>query len=145
MNKEFWKNNYNTTLSKENENRFQKWAKEKSSELGRNVLNDLEDYDLRGYWINGGYKEKGAGHMPDTFKKPNHPSFSNESQYSGVPDAYGGTTKGGRWIGNDESGWSFEPSPRMLKTTHTKEQLQRYFAENEPDTTLVMPPKNAKE
>ncbi len=35
------------------------------------------------------------GHWPDTFKKPNHPTFSVESQYAKGPDA----AKAGRWQG----------------------------------------------
>ncbi len=40
-----------------------------------------EDYDLRGAYAAGQTRD-GRGHMTDQFKKPNHPTFSNESQYA---------------------------------------------------------------
>jgi hypothetical protein len=40
-----------------------------------------EDYDLRGAF-KAGFRPDEGGHWPDTFKKPNHPTFSNESQYA---------------------------------------------------------------
>jgi hypothetical protein len=41
-----------------------------------------EDYDYRGAFAAG--EGRGPeGHMTDKFKKPNHPTFSNESQYAG--------------------------------------------------------------
>ncbi len=39
------------------------------------------DYDLRGAFA-AGQGRGGNGHMTDQFKKPNHPTFSNESQYA---------------------------------------------------------------
>jgi hypothetical protein len=87
---------------------------------------------------------QGGGHLPDTFKKPNHPTFSNESQYSGKPDFYGGTAEGGKWLGDDQAGWSFQPSERMLQTTHNMEALRKYFDAVEPDSMLMSPTRTAK-
>jgi hypothetical protein len=48
----------------------------------RNAPNDSgADYDLRGAFA-AGLQPAANGHWPDTFKKPNHPTFSNESIYS---------------------------------------------------------------
>jgi hypothetical protein len=53
-----------------------------------------EDYDLRAAH-KAGIVPDAQGHMPDTFKKPNHPTFSVESQF--VMDA---PTKAGYWKGD---------------------------------------------
>jgi hypothetical protein len=138
-----WSELYNTELSPENEALFQRWAQRQSRITGRNVLNDLQDYDLRGYWSGGGHLNQGGGHLPDTFKKPNHPTFSTESKYSGQPDLYGGRAEGGKWVGDDQAGWSFQPSARMLQTTHDMDSLRKYFDAAEPDAVLVSPTRMA--
>jgi hypothetical protein len=53
------------------------------------------DYDLRGAFKAGLTPDPATGHWPDTFKKPNHPTFSNQSMYAVGPNA----TKAGRWDG----------------------------------------------
>ena len=104
------------------------------------MSNDDIDYDLRGYWLNEGNKDGGKGHMPDTYKKPNNPTLSNESIYHGAPDKLGGGKfDGGKWVGDDQSGWEFHPTHHMLSKTHDLEQMERYMAENEKDVKLVLP------
>ena len=67
---------YDTKLSPEDEAKFQDWkAKYAPNDSG-------QDYDLRGAYKAGVTPDPNTGHMPDTFKKPNHPTFSNESQYA---------------------------------------------------------------
>ena len=39
---------YNTKLTPEQESAFQLWATVMSNKLGRNILNDLYDYDMKG-------------------------------------------------------------------------------------------------
>lgn len=76
---------YNTKLTDEEEAQYQRWAKSIGHER------DVYDYDLRGAW-KAGAEQAENGHFPDTFKKPNHHTFSNESQY------HNGTTRiGGHW------------------------------------------------
>lgn len=68
--------NFNTILSPEEENKFQEWK-------SKNAPNDSgEDYDLRGAFKNGLTRDQKNGHFEDTYKKPNHPTFSNESKYA---------------------------------------------------------------
>ncbi|HXK19672.1 MAG TPA: hypothetical protein VNG33_17800, partial [Polyangiaceae bacterium] len=43
----------------------------------------VDDYDYQAAERAGVKPDPATGHMPDTFKKPNHMTFSNESQYSG--------------------------------------------------------------
>ena len=81
--------NFNTRLSEDEEGKFQTWKK-------RNAPKDSgEDYDLRGAYKEG-LKPASNGHWPDTYKKPNHPTFSNESKYAkDAPD------KAGSWNGDE--------------------------------------------
>lgn len=77
---------YDTPLSPNEEQRFrswkQKWAPRDSG----------EDYDLRGAFKSGTRPDVESGHWPDKFKKPNHPTFSDESMYSTR------ARPGGKWI-----------------------------------------------
>lgn len=41
-----------------------------------------EDYDLRGAFLEGFKPDPQTGHWPDKYKKPNHPTFSNESKFA---------------------------------------------------------------
>jgi len=140
MSEQYWKKNYNTELDEENEARFQKWVASQSKARGRDMSNEDIDYDLRGYWLSGGYKAEASGHMPDTYKKPNHPTFSNESVYHGKIAPQGGKFDGGVWEGDEKSGWTFKPTNHMLRNTHRLETLKRYMAENEKGVKLVLPP-----
>jgi len=128
-----YKNNFNTKLTPSQEKQFTNWAKTRSK--GKDPLADLEDYDLKGYWLNEEQSEgehdeskENEGHLPDTYKKPNHPTFSNESIY------HSKNTPGGEWKNK-----SFTPSINMLKTTSKLPNLMKYMKENEPDTKLQMP------
>lgn len=66
---------YETKLAPNEEIQFQTWkAKYAPNDSG-------QDYDFRGAY-RAGLVPAANGHWPDTFKKPNHPTFSNESQYA---------------------------------------------------------------
>jgi hypothetical protein len=118
---------FDTSLSPENEQRFNNWLQIQSKLRNRDVSQDLENYDLRGYWMNGGYKDAGQGHMPDTYKKPNHPTFSDESIYHDNKNYIGG-----HWTED-----SFTPGKTNLQM-HGAERLQEYFSKHEPDIELIM-------
>ena len=111
---------YNTQLAPADEAKFQAWA------AANNRTRDLYDYDMRGFWQSGAQLDD-RGHGVDTFKKPNHPTFSNQSQY------HGPETPGGVW-GPD----SFTPSVHNLSMMSAP-ALQRYFQEREPNYRLVIP------
>jgi hypothetical protein len=110
---------YNTPLSSEDEQRFNALAK------GR--MGDLSDYDLRGAFKAGAWPKNPGEHFPDTFKKPNHPTFSNESQY----DMSGA---GGRW-GVENGRDTFTPGPANMPL----QQLRQYFNAREPNAKLIEP------
>jgi len=136
---EFFAGNFNTALTPENERRFAAWATGQSLRRGRDVLADSRNYDIRGYWLNGGWNDSGTGHMPDTYKKPNHPTFSNESIYHGTPSPYGTPWEGGSW-----GEGTFTPSLHMLARTHNWDDLAAYMKLVEPGVVLVPPLKRSR-
>lgn len=124
--------NFNTPLSINEMNEFNKWA---SSKYGNSdeVLRQMGDYDLQGAWRDmkaGKIKEDPAtGHLPDTYKKPNHITFSNESIYSNEK------TPGGQWS-QVNGKWQYAPS-EYTKKLHGDKSLQSYFQKYEPDSILI--------
>lgn len=114
---------YNTALQTDDENRFREWA----AKTGRD--RDLRDYDMRGWWKEN--KPTGAvdGHFTDKWKKPNHPTFSNESVYSGRDGEHGGV-----W-----SDTSFIAGPSNRRYWQ-EDDLRAYMRRVEPDTALIMTP-----
>jgi len=117
---------YNTPLTPAEEAQYQAWA----DKLGKAA--DTYDYDLRGAWKSGAASDP-RGHLPDTFKKPNHPTFSDQSQYHGADGHQGGT-----WAGGGNAPFTFTPGPTNLQMM-SPAALQRYFQEREPDVQLVLP------
>lgn len=117
---------YNTKLSPQEEAAYVAWAKEN----GRDK--DVYDYDMRGAWkelMSGDMRQADNGHLGDKYKKPNHPTFSDQSVYHGT-DGY----EGGSWE-EGEDGVSFTPSKTNLSNM-TKKQLKEYFQKYEPDVRL---------
>lgn len=114
------------------------------SEKNKYKINDY-DYDMRGY-----YKEYGGvnpilssnsifdnGHYPDTYKLPNHPTFSTGSKYNNylTPN---GLAQGGAWEQNPSGSWKFYASPYNL-TQHSPQELQEYFNKYEQGNNLILP------
>jgi hypothetical protein len=122
---------YNTKLSPDDEKKFQAWLVEQSKASGHDMTNDLYDYDLRGAWKAGAGKSAN-GHMTDEFKKPNHPTFSNESKYSGQDG-----NVGGKWV--EQNGKTvYVPSATNLQH-YPPAALSDYFRRVEPDIKLQLP------
>ena len=73
------KNDYNTPLG----------HLEPAYQMYRSNLGDQgndQNYDLRGYWLNNVFMKNNGEHIKgenftDFYKKPNHPTASDESQY----------------------------------------------------------------
>ena len=123
----------NTELSPEEESAFRKWAIEKKK------LGDSYDYDIRGAWkeLNAGkMKFADNGHLGDKYKKPNHPTFSDQSIY------HSDETPGGSWRELPDGNVEFHASSHNMKNL-PDEELARYFNKFEPDVKLVTP-NNAK-
>jgi hypothetical protein len=128
---------YDTRLLPEEEQQFQAWLPEQSARQGRDISRDLADYDLRGHWLQNVVRGTGApderGHLSDQFKKPNHPTFSVESQYHGSDG-----TQGGRW--KDLGGGRFRFTAGRTNLEHRSEQeLRQYWREAERGNELVVP------
>lgn len=122
-----YRDQYNTRLSPEDEAAYQAWAKKNGRE------NDVEDYDMRGAWLEAKQKgvslEDGRGHFPDTYKKPNHPTFSDQSKYNGE-----GGVKGGTWSKTEDGRDVFTPNREL--SPQEQQSLKEYFAKNEPNAVL---------
>lgn len=127
-------NKYNTKLSDKEQIAFKEWIKVESKKQGRDVMKDLYDYDLGGLWkFVGGFAEN--GHGVDTYKKPNHWTFSDESLNSN------GNNRGGSWGESVDGKTTFTPSKENLKY-HSMDELVGYFKEREPDVRLIVNPQS---
>lgn len=78
---------YETKLTPEEEVKFQIWLKKNAiiaDGPNKGKIDSGYDYDHRGAFKKYGdsFKEIWPDHGPDEFKKPNHPTFSNESIYA---------------------------------------------------------------
>lgn len=124
---------YNTLLNEQDEAAYQAWGRQQEQQTGRNPAADTYDYDMRGFWKSGG-QFAANGHAGDTFKKPNHPTFSTFSQYNGVDGHIGGAWAGGQ----NGQPWTFTPSPTNLKMNDAGD-LQQYFSQREVGNKLILP------
>ena len=119
--------NFNTGLNQQEFDEFWNWAKQRYGDQER-VLYEMGNYDLQGAWKAIKNKEidfdPKTGHLPDTYKKPNHITFSNESKYHD-----GKKFVGGQWQQNGRK-WKFKPSPLTLKL-YGEDYLIKYFSEKE--------------
>ena len=68
-------NNFNTPIPVNMLDKYKSWY----SQLPKN-LQETKDYDLQGAFLDNQITHN--SHLTDKFKKPNHPTFSNESIYS---------------------------------------------------------------
>jgi len=96
---------------------------------------DSQDYDMQGFFkANPDVNPHTDGtHYPDTFKKPNHMTFSDESIYNGQNG-----NQGGHWGVDANGNDTFTPGVTNL-ALHTPQELQEYFAKVEPNVKLIMP------
>lgn len=91
------------------------------------------DYDYAGARA-AGIAQGENGHWPDTYKLPNHITFSTDSKYSKPGQ------EGGSWSQVDGK-WHYAPSAFVL-SQHPPEELQAYFSRNEPNSVLDLPAAN---
>lgn len=81
---------YDTPLPSDDKG-FQDWkAKHAPNDSG-------VDYDLQGAYL-GGATPAENGHFPDTWKKPNHPTFSDQSKYAKDSPESAGSWEGDKFI-----------------------------------------------
>ena len=132
MDTDYFLNNFNTFIPPEKFGDFYNWVSSESESQGRDITMDMEDYDIQGYWLSGDWGKKDVrGHGSDRWKKPNHPTFSNESIY------HGKEWLGGEW-GEKKGKGFFKPGKTNLELWQP-EGLQKYFREREPGIELLLP------
>lgn len=124
---------FNTALSPDQEKQFQAWKK-------KNAPNDSgADYDLRGAFVAGLSRNAPGDHLPDTFKKPNHPTFSNESQYAKYGNA--GHWEGDTFVPTNQPGDSslanIDPEKRNVLLHSINGAINRLEAKQAADAARV--------
>src|SRR5215471_15440131 len=118
---------YNTMLSAPDQQRFDTWAAKQGQRASS------YDYDMQGWWKENGSKDLTGAHLTDKYKKPNHPTFSDQSIYHGTDGQMGG-----HWIQEDDKSWSFAPGSANMRN-HGPDKLQDYFMRVEPGNKLKLP------
>ena len=117
---------------------YKEWLDYQSRLQKRDVSQDEEDYDLPSYVKSLKFNPGEAGkfdpnassaHLEDTYKKPNHPTFSDQSMYN-VP----GIQEGGHWTEDGE----FTPSEHNLNNM-SPDQMTDYFKKADPTAKLNLP------
>ena len=99
--------------------------------------NDTLTYDLRAAYDELPYSvmkkfANSNSHLPDTYKKPNHPTFSNESKFHSTE------TPGGKWDKVDGV-WYYEPSLLNIESMGGLKKYEEWFKQNEPGVELMIP------
>ena len=94
---------YNTRLGPADEMAYRAWK------MLHAPKDSGADYDLRGAYSSDMQRDPASGHMGDRFKKPNHPTFSDQSQYA-VGDQ---RDRAGFWIGPEGPDQTFVPPTAM--------------------------------
>lgn len=119
-------NTYDTKLTPDQEKGFQAWkAKVAPHDSG-------VDFDWRGAYL-ADLKPDSRGHYFDTYKKPNHPTFSTGSIYS-TPEHPGGV-----WAPDASGKMTYTPSQWMMKDQSRMADLQKYMVAKEPESALILP------
>jgi hypothetical protein len=102
------KGEFDTKLAPSEEAEFKVW-KQKYAPKDSGM-----DYDLRGAF-KAGEKPGADGHWTDKFKKPNHPTFSDQSQYAeGEFKRLAGTWKGDKFVPSAEKAGGSAPEAKKL-------------------------------
>ena len=91
----YYKDAYNSPLTDDERVLYDIWY---PMAVDSALVNPMDHgvYDIPGFWQSGQWKNKdGRGHGTDTYKKPNHITFSNESKWSAQQG--GSPFEGGTW------------------------------------------------
>ena len=117
---------YYSTMERVAKENWQKWGDSSEDAALTRILN-ANDYDYRGYYNK--YPESQANadtHWTDEFKTVYHPTFSEESRYSGKKSKFNPEgLKGGSWGENDK----FYPQNWQMfgtKYSNLKRPLPKY-------------------
>lgn len=127
---------YNTDLDSSQMKKYTEWIMSESKKEGRDIRYDRGTYDTQGYWLNhinsGEDVRDGDGHAPDVYKKPNHPTFSDESQYASEE------FPGGKW-GEDGAYFPAEHTKRLYDQEYYAKMFGREPGRPEHLATVASP------
>lgn len=140
--RKFYRENFNTQLSPEEEFRFHDWADSVGKRIKTDLMEWLDDYDLRGAFKEGACFDDEAAemHFPSKFKKPNNLTFATDSIYHGAVDLHhGGTYEAGEMGVLQDGTPTFSPSKKMLETTHPRQWVEAKFRTDAPEFELFLP------
>lgn len=144
---------FDTILAPHEEEMFSKFA-ETANLKNESMLNH---FDLRAFYldnvtpeVNGTeiafsiepkFKRRdGSLILPGTYKKPSHPTFSQESMYHGATNHEGIWQLGGRWLQVGRYADNvFIAHPTQIDTPEKESALLSHFREVEPNHVLVHP------
>ncbi len=127
---------FNTAIPVDKQAAFDQYADTQKQTTGKDPRGDRYDYDVNADWLAGANKDE-RGHGSDQFKKPNHPTFSDQSIYSGRDGNTGGTWLDATTNGQKGRGF-FQPSATNQKYRSPVE-LQQYFADPRNGDTNITP------
>lgn len=121
---------------------YKKWKEAIRNYKGIDVDND-PTYDYEGYYNSNPnrawdmMKRDSNAHFTDEFKTALHPSFSNESRYSGSVNKFNpqGLT-GGTWLGDN----AYRLSEDQLNRDWDTDRTLDYFKDNEPTPVDLQDP-----
>ena len=94
-------------------------------------LQNTQDYDLQGAFL-GNAQAAANNHLSDQWKKPNHITFSDQSQYS-TPQM-----QGGHWSEDGQKAGVYWASQQNLNNSGAL-GLSNYFSNYEPDWPVILP------
>lgn len=110
---------YNTTLTDGSKGAYERW-------LDHNAPGDAGgDYDYRGAFAAGQARGGANGHFTDQFKKPNHETFSDESQYAPASPETAGHWAGDRYEAKGPPAWLRQ------NVESEKQSLGSFFADDD--------------
>nr|DAH01866.1 MAG TPA: hypothetical protein [Crassvirales sp.] len=120
---------------------YTKW-KEKIQKHKGIIIDGDDTYDYRGFYDSNPdaawemLKESGTSHFPDRFKTASHPSFSDESQYSGRVSRHNPKgIQGGHWY-NDHI---YQMSEDQFSTDWDTDRTLDYFSQENESPVLYGP------
>lgn len=112
---------FDTKLNPAEETQFQEWKK-------RNAPKDSGvDYDLRGAF-KAGLQPAANGHWPDTYKKPNHPTFSNQSIFAKDRPDLAGSWNGEQYLPPEKTRTKILPPPETRSLWERRGQIKETYS-----------------
>lgn len=113
---------------------YQQW-------LAKTGVTPTPDYNTYGAF-KAGVQPAANGHLDDTYKLPNHVTYSTDSLSSKQP----GAPPAGTWTqtappaqGKPEGTWAFQATATNVANAGGIDRLKQYFDQSEPGNTVILP------